>query len=104
MIWAFTALSQPAANVATDPGMEAGQLAPLTTPWICLYEKEGVMNRVRVLRQFTAALVGIWGIIAAVAANAAPLAAPLAKPILTISGKIASTNKDDTAQFDRAML
>jgi hypothetical protein len=45
------------------------------------------------------AFIGIMG-----AAYAAPLATPAEKPILTISGKIAVTNKDGTAQFDRAML
>ncbi|HZB61988.1 MAG TPA: oxidoreductase, partial [Microvirga sp.] len=38
------------------------------------------------------------------AAYAATLATPSERPILTISGKIAVTNKEDTAQFDRAML
>lgn len=37
-------------------------------------------------------------------AYAASLAMPTDRPILTISGKIAVTNKDNTAQFDRAML
>jgi hypothetical protein len=37
-------------------------------------------------------------------AYAASLAAPSERPILTISGKISNTNKDGTAQFDRAML
>lgn len=38
------------------------------------------------------------------AAYAASLPAPAEKPILTISGKIGVTNRDNTAQFDRAML
>jgi len=38
------------------------------------------------------------------AAYAASLAVPTDRPILTISGKISVTNKDNTAQFDRAML
>jgi hypothetical protein len=38
------------------------------------------------------------------AAYAASLGTPANRPILTISGKIAVTNKDNTAQFDRAML
>ncbi|MBF9196459.1 molybdopterin-dependent oxidoreductase [Microvirga terrestris] len=38
------------------------------------------------------------------AAYAASLAMPSEKPILTISGKISVTNKDNTAQFDRKML
>ncbi len=38
------------------------------------------------------------------AAYAATLATPSERPVLTISGKIAVTNREDTAQFDRAML
>lgn len=37
-------------------------------------------------------------------AEAAALPAPKEKPILTVSGKISVTNKDDTAEFDRPML
>jgi hypothetical protein len=44
------------------------------------------------------------GILGTGAASAQSLSAPAEKPILTISGKITTTNKDDTAQFDRAML
>jgi hypothetical protein len=53
-----------------------------------------------------AILVGALAVLAAFmgAAYAASLAMPAEKPILTISGKIAVTNKDNTAQFDRAML
>ena len=53
-----------------------------------------------------AGLVGAFVALAAFvgAAYAASLATPTDKPILTISGKIAVTNKDNTAQFDRAML
>ena len=40
----------------------------------------------------------------AVANGANTLAQPTDKPILTISGMIAVTNKDGAAQFDRAML
>ncbi len=36
--------------------------------------------------------------------EAAPLPNPTSKPILTVSGKIASTNKGETAEFDREML
>jgi len=46
-----------------------------------------------------AAFVGIIG-----AAYAATLAAPTERPVLTITGKIGVTNKDNTAQFDRPML
>ena len=45
------------------------------------------------------ALVGIMGV-----AYAASLPTPAERPVLTISGKITVTNKDNTAQFDRAML
>jgi hypothetical protein len=45
------------------------------------------------------AFVGIIG-----AAYAATLAAPTERPVLTITGKIGVTNKDNTAQFDRPML
>ena len=38
------------------------------------------------------------------AAYAASLPAPAERPILTVSGKISVTNKDNTAQFDRPML
>ncbi|WP_114947007.1 molybdopterin-dependent oxidoreductase [Microvirga calopogonii] len=47
-------------------------------------------------------LVAFLGIVGA--AYAASLPAPKERPILTISGKIDVTNKDGTAQFDRAML
>lgn len=45
------------------------------------------------------ACVGLMG-----AAYASALGTPTERPILTISGKIAVTNKDGTAQFDRPML
>ena len=47
------------------------------------------------------ALVGLWGVSVA---QAGPLPAPVDKPILTVSGKITETNKDNTAQFDRAVV
>jgi hypothetical protein len=53
------------------------------------------------LIKFSIALIGLMSVNAA---GAAPLPAPAEKPILTISGKISETNKDNTAQFDRAML
>jgi hypothetical protein len=52
-------------------------------------------------------LIGILFAITGIAANAAigeSLKAPTDKPILTITGKIASKNEGDSAQFDRAML
>jgi hypothetical protein len=63
-----------------------------------------VMPRRRGSRQLAAVLVGIWGMIAPMAVSAGSLPSPSEKTILTISGKIDATNKDDTAQFDRAML
>ena len=45
------------------------------------------------------AFVGLMG-----ATYASALDTPTERPILTISGKIAVTNKDSTAQFDRPML
>lgn len=48
------------------------------------------------------AALGVFG--SATLANAEPLKMPTEKTILTISGKITNTNKDDTAQFDRPML
>jgi len=58
----------------------------------------GAKTRVGLLGTFVAFL-GIMG-----AAFAGSLATPKERPILTISGKIGVTNKDGTAQFDRAML
>lgn len=48
-----------------------------------------------------AALIGYAGFYAA---NADSLKAPAEKPILIVSGKIATTNKEGEAQFDRPML
>jgi len=58
----------------------------------------GAKTRTGLLGTFVAFL-GIMG-----AAFAGSLATPKERPILTISGKIGVTNKDGTAQFDRAML
>lgn len=44
------------------------------------------------------------GLLLAGLAGAAPLPVPVEKTILTVSGKITTPNKDDTAQFDRRML
>jgi hypothetical protein len=59
-------------------------------------------------RNFLAFMLVMMGTLVATGATtgavAQTLAAPAEKPILTISGKIATTNKDDTAQFDRPML
>ncbi len=51
-----------------------------------------------------AVLITLFGLANATLAGAESLPAPSEKPILTISGKISTTNKDDTAQFDRKML
>jgi hypothetical protein len=48
------------------------------------------------------ALVASFGIMNPAWAD--PLPAPTEKPILSISGKISVTNKNETAQFDRPML
>src|SRR5713226_67370 len=55
------------------------------------------------LKWMIASLFGILAIGAGVA-GAGALPAPTEKPILTVSGKIAVTNKDGAALFDRAML
>ncbi|WP_230533857.1 molybdopterin-dependent oxidoreductase [Microvirga roseola] len=48
--------------------------------------------------------VALAGFAGASATSADPLKAPADKAILTISGRIANTNKGQTAQFDREML
>jgi len=55
------------------------------------------------IKWMIASLFGILAIGAGVA-GAGALPAPTEKPILTVSGKIAVTNKDGAALFDRAML
>ena len=55
-------------------------------------------------RGVAASLAGLAALIAAGPALADALPSPTDKPILTVSGKIAVTNKDETAQFDRSML
>ncbi len=54
--------------------------------------------RTRLIGMFIA-FAGLMG-----ATYASALGTPTERPILTISGKIAVTNKDSTAQFDRPML
>jgi len=49
-------------------------------------------------------LFGVFLLATAGVAGAGPLGEPTEKPILTVSGKISQTNKDASAQFDRAML
>ena len=60
------------------------------------------MFRGKVKTGLVGAFVAFVGIIGA--AYAATLAAPTERPVLTITGKIGVTNKDNTAQFDRPML
>ena len=60
------------------------------------------MLSAKVRTSLVGALVAFVGILGA--AYAASLHTPTERPILTISGKITVTNKDNTAQFDRAML
>lgn len=50
------------------------------------------------------AFTALAGVIGAGSSLAATLAAPQGKVILTMSGKIANTNNDGTAQFDMPML
>jgi hypothetical protein len=56
------------------------------------------------LRFLAAPLFGTVALVAANFSGAASLPAPTGKPILTVTGKITVTNKDGSAQFDRAML
>ncbi len=60
------------------------------------------MFRGKVKTGLMGALVAFVGVIGV--AYAATLAAPTERAVLTITGKIAVTNKDNTAQFDRPML
>jgi hypothetical protein len=60
------------------------------------------MFRAKVKTGLVGALLALTAFVGA--AYAASLAMPTERPILTISGKISVTNKDNTAQFDRQML
>ena len=60
------------------------------------------MFRAKVKNGLVGALLALTTFVGA--AYAASLAMPTERPILTISGKISVTNKDNTAQFDRQML
>ncbi|ODN67686.1 molybdopterin-dependent oxidoreductase [Methylobrevis pamukkalensis] len=57
-------------------------------------------------RSFLATLATLSGLVLlpVLPALAGPLAAPTGEVVLTVSGKIAHTNVDGTAQFDLAML
>lgn len=60
---------------------------------------------IKIARKFAVgALVALFSVLGLNVASAGSLGTPADKPILTISGKIAETNKDNTAQFDRQML
>ncbi|MBV9835195.1 MAG: twin-arginine translocation signal domain-containing protein [Alphaproteobacteria bacterium] len=59
-------------------------------------------NRRSFIRGF--AVAGLAGVVGLRPSFASALAEPQGKVILTMSGKIANTNKDGTAQFDMAML
>lgn len=56
------------------------------------------------LRKLALPLVAAVTMLASGLALAAVLGEPVEKPILTVQGKIANTNKDGAAQFDRTML
>jgi hypothetical protein len=62
------------------------------------------MLTVKIKRNIVFCLFLLAGALGTTAASAQSLDAPAEKPILTVSGKITTTNKDNTAQFDRAML
>jgi hypothetical protein len=62
------------------------------------------MLGMKIKRTLAGALVLAAAVIGANAAAAEPLPVPREKPILTISGNITQSNKDNTAQFDRPML
>ncbi|WP_206664813.1 oxidoreductase [Dankookia rubra] len=55
-------------------------------------------------RTIAAALAGATSLAFSQRTTASSLPQPSERPLLTISGKIANTNKGDTAQFDRPML
>jgi hypothetical protein len=59
---------------------------------------------IHALRKLALSLFAAVAVLASGFALAASLGQPAEKPILTVSGKIAVTNKDGVAQFDRAML
>jgi len=63
-----------------------------------------VMMPLSTVRPLVAPFLGAVMLVAASLAGAASLGEPADKPILTVTGKISVTNKDGTAQFDRAML
>ena len=56
------------------------------------------------VKWIAASLFGVLAMSAADFAGAGSLSQPTDKPILAVSGKIAVTNKDGAAVFDRAML
>jgi Uncharacterized protein conserved in bacteria len=63
------------------------------------------MSIAKMKQSIFSALFGFLAMVAVAGPAAAdPLPAPTEKPILTISGKIGTTNKNGEAQFDRPML
>jgi hypothetical protein len=62
------------------------------------------MLTVKLKRNIVSLVFLLVGAMGATTAGAQSLGTPTEKPILTVSGKISTTNKDNTAQFDRAML
>jgi len=62
------------------------------------------MLTVKLKRNIVSLVFLLVGAMGTTAAGAQSLGTPTEKPILTVSGKISTTNKDNTAQFDRAML
>jgi len=62
------------------------------------------MLTVKLKRNIVSLVFLLVGAMGATTAGAQSLGTPAEKPILTVSGKISTTNKDNTAQFDRAML
>jgi len=56
------------------------------------------------LRRFVALVVSGVGLLCPFSVGAGPLPVPSSKPILTVTGKIAVTNDDGKAVFDRQMI
>jgi hypothetical protein len=55
-------------------------------------------------RKFSLAAIALLIALVSGAGFAAGIGQPAGKPILTVSGNVSITNRDGTAQFDRAML
>jgi hypothetical protein len=61
-------------------------------------------DTMKIAKRLFAAPLLLAALLVAGAAAAGQLGSPTDRPILTISDTIEATNKDDSAQFDRAML